>query len=149
MTTTLTPANSVQTLRLDDADDLLGAVNITDLEPDDFTRAHAAAISQRQHHARLQIGGHRQNALDLLLAQHQRHLDRLLQTEDLGHQVVPSKRHAKQEFDASHGLIAGADARAGLHQMPLEIPHIIRCGRLGRAPEPSRKTLAGAQVTGL
>lgn len=49
-------------LGLDDPDDLLGAVNITDLEPDDFTRAHTAAISQRQHHARLQTGSHGQDA---------------------------------------------------------------------------------------
>jgi ATP-dependent helicase/nuclease subunit A len=69
--------------------------------------------------------------------------------ERFGYQIMPSKRHAEQELDASHGLIARADARPALNQMLLEILHIIRRRRLWRAPEPGRETLASAQVAGL
>ena len=44
-----------------------------------------------------------------------------------------------------HRLVACADADAALHQMLLEVLHIIRRRRLWRAPEPGRKSFAGAQ----
>jgi hypothetical protein len=136
-------------LRLHDADDLFIAINITNLEPHDLARTHPAAISQRQHHARLKVWGYRKDADDLLFAQDQRHLHRLFKVENLSHEIMTPKGHTEQEFNARHGLFARADADAALHQMLLEILHVIRRRCLRRPPEPSRKPLAGAQVATL
>lgn len=46
-----------------------------------------------------------------------------------------------------HRLVARADANVALHQMLLEILHIIRCCRFRRPSQPCRKPLARAQVT--
>ena len=92
---------------------------------------------------------HRQDAFDLLFAQHQRYLYRLFKVKNLGDQIVPPQGHAEQKLDASHRLVARANADAAFNQVLLEILHVIRRRSLWRAPEPSRKTLAGAQVTGL
>ena len=62
---------------------------------------------------------------------------------------MPSQGHAEQKLDPGHGLVTRADAGPALDQMLLEILHIVWLGSLWRASEPSRKTLTGAQVTGL
>jgi transposase len=59
------------------------------------------------------------------------------------------KRDPEQKLDPRHCLIAGADTRAALDQMQLEVLHVIRCRSLRRSPEPGRKPLAGSQVAGL
>jgi hypothetical protein len=73
----------------------------------------------------------------------------LLAVKYLSHQIVTPLDHAKQKLDAGHGLATGADAGANLNQMLLGIRHIILRRCRCRAPEPGRKTLAGALVTGL
>ena len=127
----------------------MSAIDVADLEPHDLARPHPAAIGEREHDLGFQARSHGQDTLDLLLAQHQRHLHRLLEVKDLGHQIVPPQGHAEQKLDPGHGLVARADACPALDQMLLEMLHIIRRRRLWRAPEPGRKPLAGAQVAGL
>ena len=116
--------------RLHDADDLLIAINIADLEPHDVACAQPAAIGQRQHHPCLKAGGHGQDALDFLLTENQRYLYRLFKVKNLSHEIMTPKGHAEQEFNARHRLVARADAGAALDQMLLEILHIIRRRRL-------------------
>jgi hypothetical protein len=62
---------------------------------------------------------------------------------------MPPKCHTEEKLHPGHGLVARADADAALHQMVLEILDIIWRGSLWPASEPGRKSLAGAQMTGL
>ena len=55
-------------LRLNDADDLLLAIDVTGLETDNLAGSEPAAISQRQHHARLQRDSHGQQPFNFLRA---------------------------------------------------------------------------------
>ena len=136
-------------LRLHDADDILFAVDVADLETDDLARAQTASVGQRQHHARLQPWRHGQDAPDLIAAQHKGHLDWLPEVEHLGRQVMPAQGDPEQKLDPGHRLVAGADTRPALDQMQLEVLHVIRCRSLRRSPEPGRKPFAGSQVAGL
>ena len=62
---------------------------------------------------------------------------------------MPPQSHPEQKLNARHRLIPGTDARPALDQMVLKPLHIVWLCNLWRSPQPSRKTLAGAQVTGL
>jgi len=62
---------------------------------------------------------------------------------------MPAQGDPEQKLDPGHCLIVGADTRAALDQMQLEVLHVIRCRSLRRSPEPGRKPLAGSQVAGL
>src|SRR5438477_12236602 len=64
-------------LRLLDANDVLCAVDMLDLEPYDLARAQSAAITETQQNACLEAAGHRQQSLHLVDAHHQRKLPRL------------------------------------------------------------------------
>src|SRR5437016_14237132 len=66
-------------LRLLDADDLLRAVDMLDLEPHDLARPQSAAIAKAEQDARLEACGHRQQPLRLVRAHHQWKLLRLAQ----------------------------------------------------------------------
>ncbi|WP_027256506.1 hypothetical protein [Leisingera aquimarina] len=92
---------------------------VADLQPDGLARAHAAAIGERQHYARLQAGRHGEDAPDLVAAQHKRHFHRFLQAENLGCQILPPQGDPEQKLHPGHGLVAGANAGPGLDQMQL------------------------------
>jgi len=59
---------------LDDADDVLRAVDITNPEPDDLTRAQTCAVAESKQHMNLKAPRHGQEALGLVRAHHQRDL---------------------------------------------------------------------------
>jgi hypothetical protein len=52
---------------------------------------------------------------------------------NLGSEVEPPQRHAKQEPHTGHDPVAVADAHAGLGQVQLEAPDVLERGRLGRS----------------
>src|SRR5262245_16903344 len=60
------------TLRLLDTNDVLCPVDVLDLEPHDLARPQSAAIAEAEQNARLEAAGHRQQALHLVDAHHQR-----------------------------------------------------------------------------
>src|SRR5713101_5228591 len=64
-------------LRLLDANDVLCAIDMLDLEPHDLARAQSAAIAEAEHNAHLESICHRQQSLYLVDAHHQRKLLRL------------------------------------------------------------------------
>lgn len=136
-------------LGLHDADDVLGAIDVANAQPDNFARTHPAAIGKRQHHARLKARCHGQDAFNLIAAQDKRYLHRLLEAENLGHKIVPSQGDPEQKLHPGHRAIARADAGAGLNQMLLEIADVIWLRCLWRTPKPGRKPLARPQVSDL
>ena len=58
-------------LGLDDADDVLGTVDVARLQPDDLADPEPAAIGQREHRLQPQRLGRSQQTLDLIRAHHQ------------------------------------------------------------------------------
>src|SRR5215468_757129 len=95
--------------RLDDADNVLRAVNVADRQPRHLAGPEPAAVADRQHRPGLQARRHRENALDLVWAQHDRHLLRLLDVVDLGREIVPPQCHFQEELHAGHDPVAIAD----------------------------------------
>jgi hypothetical protein len=115
-------------LRLDDADDILGAVDVADLEPDHLARTQAAAIAEREHHAGLRGASHGEETLRLLETHHQGKRLWLFEMVDLGGQVQTPERRLEQELHAGHDAVAIANARPALHQVQLEAADIIGGG---------------------
>ena len=73
-------------LALLDANDLLRAVDMLDLEPDHLAGTQSAAIAETEQHADLEAAGDGQQAPRLVRADHLRNLLRLAEVIDLGRQ---------------------------------------------------------------
>src|SRR6202171_1442745 len=97
-------------LGLLDANDLLRAVDMLDLEPDHLAGAQPAAIAETEQCASLEAAGDGQQAPRLVLAHHQRDLLRLADVIDLGGKIQSPQRHAEQEPQPGHDAVAIADA---------------------------------------
>lgn len=136
-------------LGLDDADDVLGAVYVADLEPHHLAGTQAAAVGQGQHGPQLDVRRHGQQALDLVLAHHHRDFLWRLQVIDLGRQVVPPQRHPKEKPHAGHDPVAVTNAGPALDQEELEAADVVGGCRLRRAPEEAGKTFAAGEVAAL
>src|SRR5271170_6218980 len=136
-------------LGLLDPNDLLRAVDMLDLQPDHLAGAQAAAIAETEQHANLEAAGDSQQAPGLVLAHHQRNLLGLTDVIDLGGKVQSPQRHAKQEPQPGHDLVAGTNAEAGLGQMQLEPADILRRSRFWRPLEKRREPLAAADMAPL
>ncbi len=93
-------------LGLDDADDVLGAVDVADPEPDHLAGTQAAAIGEREQHANLEGLGDRKQALGLVCADHQRDLLGLANVVDLVGEIQPPERDAEQEPEPGHDAVA-------------------------------------------
>ena len=68
---------------------------------------------------------------------------------DLIGEIEPPHRHAKEKAQARHRAIAGLDRGPGLHQVQLELPHLVDGGRIRRALQPGGKPFAGTDVADL
>src|SRR5271157_5954811 len=104
-------------LGLLDANDLLRAVDMLDLEPHHLAGAQAAAVTETEHHASLEIVSNRQQPLRLVRAYHKWNLLRRAQVIHLGGEVQTPQRHSEQEAQPGHDHVAGADAHATLSQV--------------------------------
>ena len=131
------------------ANDLLRAVDMLDLEPDHLASTQAAAVAETEQHAHLEVPGDGQEPLGLVRAHHQRNLLRLTQVIDLGRKIQSPQRHAQQEPHPSHDLIAGTDAQPCLGEVQLEQADILRRSRLRGSLEKCREPLAAPQVASL
>src|SRR5271166_3431403 len=136
-------------LRLLDANDLLCAVDMLDLEPHDLTRPQSAAITETEQNARLEARGHRQQSLDLICAHYQRKLLRLPNVIDLFGQIQSPQCHPEQEPQPGHNAVSVTDAHARIGQVQLKSADILK-GRYirGSLQKPS-EPLAGPNVTSL
>src|SRR5437660_1331537 len=103
-----------------DANDLLRAVDMLDLQPAHLAGTQAAAIAETEENARLEAAGNGQQALRLVRAHHQRNLLWLTDVIDLGGKIQSPQRHAEQEPQPGHDAAGVADARAGHGQVNLE-----------------------------
>ena len=112
-------------LGLLDANDLLRAVDMLDLQPDHLAGAQAAAIAETEQHADLEAAGDGQQAPRLVRAHHQRNLLRLTDVIDLGGKIQSPQRHAEQEPQPGHDAVAVADAHARLGQVQLEPADVL------------------------
>src|SRR5712671_4612398 len=136
-------------LGLNDADDVLRAVDIADPEPDHLTGAQTCAVAESEQYVNLEIPRHGQEALGLVRAHHQRDLLGFFDVIDLGGKIQSPQRHAEQEPKPGHDAVAIADARPGLGQVQLEQADLVRRGRVGRALQVRGKPLAAADVASL
>src|SRR6202047_2458478 len=136
-------------LGLLDANDLLRAVDMLDLEPDHLAGAQPAAIAETEQCASLEAAGDGQQAPRLVLAHHQRDLLRLADVIDLGGKIQSPQRHAEQEPQPGHDAVAIADAHANLGQVQLEAADVLECGRVGGQRDKRRDPLAAADMASL
>src|SRR5260221_13655972 len=136
-------------LGLLDANDLLRAVDMLDLEPDHLAGAQPAAIAETEQCASLEAAGDGQQAPRLVLAHHQRDLLRLADVIDLGGKIQSPQRHAEQEPQPGHDAVAIADAHARLGQLQLEAADVLECGCVGGPLHKRREPLAAADMASL
>ena len=136
-------------LGLLDANDLLRAVDMLDLQPDHLAGAQAAAIAETEQCAGLEAAGDGQQAPRLVLAHHQRDLLRLTDVIDLGGKIQSPQRHAEQEPQPGHDAVAIADAHARLGQVQLEPADVLGCGRVGGPLQKRSEPLAAVDVAPL
>ena len=92
-----------------------------------------AGSRQREHHVIPEAAGHGEQPLCLVDTHGERELLRLLQVVDLGREIVPPQRDAKQELHAGHDPVAIDDAVTVLHQVQLEAANVVGGSRVGRA----------------
>src|SRR3984893_2083598 len=83
------------TLGLLDANDLLRAIDMFDLQPDHFAGSQAAAIAKTERDAGLEARGNSQHATRLVWTHHLRDLLGLAEVIDLGCKIQPPQRHAE------------------------------------------------------
>src|ERR671918_2380365 len=134
---------------LHDTDDVLGAVDVADPEPDHLAGARATAIAEREQRADLRGASHGEETLRLLGTHDQRKPLWLFEVVDLGGQVQAPERHAEQELNAGHDAVAIADARPALHQVQLEAADVIGGGGVRRAVPEKGEPLAAVDVASL
>src|SRR5580693_2166821 len=132
-----------------DANDLLRAVDMLDLEPDHLAGAQAAAIAETEQRADLEVAGDGQQAPRLVRAHHQRYLLGLTDVIDLGGKIQSPQCHPEQESQPGHDAVAIADARAGLGQVQLEPAYILSRRGVGGPIEKRSKPLAAVTVAPL
>src|SRR6202051_4406037 len=136
-------------LGLLDPNDVLCAVDVLDLQPDHLAGAQAAAIAETEQHTSLEAARDREQAPGLVLAHHQRNLLRLPEVINLGREVQPPQRHAKQEPQPGHDAVAIADARARLRKVQLEPADVLRRGRIRGPLEKRSEPLAALNMAPL
>src|SRR6516162_4991709 len=132
-----------------DANDLLRAVDVLDLQPDHLAGAKPAAIGQTEQHAHLEPACDREQAARLVLAHHLWNLLWLTKMIDLGCKVRPPQCDAKQELHTGHDPVAIADAHARLGQVQLEAANVIGRGRVRRPLQKCSQPLAAVDVAPL
>jgi len=137
------------TLGLLDANDLLRAVDMLDLQSDHLAGAQAAAIAKTEQHAGFEAAGDGEQAPRLLRAHHEGNLLWLTDVINLGSKIEPPQRHAEQEPQSGHDAIAGANAHADLGQVQLEPADILKGSRVRGPLEKCSEPLAAAEVTSL
>jgi hypothetical protein len=98
-----------------------------DLQPHDLAGAQAAAIAEAEQDAHLQTTGYGEQPAHLIRAHHLRNLLGLAKVIDLGGQIEPPQRHAKQEPHPGHDAVAVANAHAALGQVQLKETHVLAC----------------------
>src|ERR1700721_4187670 len=130
------------TLGLLDANDLLRAVDMLDLQLDHLAGTQSAAIAETEENAGLEAAGDGQQALGLVRAHHQRNLLRFADVINLGGEIKSPQRHGEKEPQPGHNALAIADAYSGLGQVQLEQADVLQCGRVGRPVEKRCETLA-------
>src|SRR6516165_2889332 len=136
-------------LRLLDANDLLCAVDVLDLEPDYLAGAQPAAIAEAEQNPDLEAAGDRQEPAHLIRAQYLRNLLRLADVIDLGRKIQLAQRYAKQKPHSGHDTVAVADAHAGLSQVQLKQTQVLACRGVRRALEKGGQALAAVDVAPL
>src|SRR6202045_4700003 len=136
-------------LGLLDANDLLRAVDVLDLQTDHFAGTQAAAIAKTERHAGLEARGNSQHATRLVWRHHLRNFLRLAEVINLGRKIQPPQRHAEQELYSGHDAVAIGDAYAGLGQVQLKAADVIRGGRVRRSLQKCSETLAARDVASL
>src|SRR5262249_19035938 len=112
------------------ANDLLRAVDVFDLQPDHLAGTQAATIAKAEQHADFEGLSDCQQALRLVRAHHLWNFLWLTKVIDLGSEIRPPQCDAKQELHAGHDAVAIADAHARLGQVQLEPANVLRCRRV-------------------
>src|ERR1700756_1766170 len=94
---------------LDNANDVLRAVDIASPEADDLARTQTCGVAESKQHLTLKAPRHGQEALGLVRAHHQRDLLGFFEVIDLGGKIQSPQRHTEQEPEPGHDAVAIAN----------------------------------------
>ena len=122
-------------LALLDAQHHAFGVDIGDLQRDDLGNAQARTIGDTQRRLVLDAWGRLQKARNLLGAQDNRHLARLVHERQVLGEVGAIERHIEEEPQRRDGGVDLWRACAARRQMQPKAAHVLRLGRVGRAAE--------------
>jgi hypothetical protein len=103
-----------------DANDLLRAVDMLDLQADHVAGTQAAPMAKTECCAGPEARGNGQHATRLVRTHYLRNLPGLAAMINLGREVEPPQCHAQRELDPGHDTVAIADAHARLGKMQLK-----------------------------
>ena len=129
-----------------DLDEHALAVDIADLERGHLSHAQAGAVGDRERGPMLEAGRRRQQARDLVKAEHDREFARVAQADQLAGQVRPVGRGAEEEAKRGHGAVHGRRIHAALGLLDLEPTDVLGRRRAGRAGEKCGEAGDGAEV---
>jgi hypothetical protein len=113
-----------------DADDHALAVNVGDLERDDFGGAQAGAVGHAQRRLVLKPRRGSEQPLHLLDAEHYWQLARLVNEMGVLDDIVTPQRDPEKEPQRRDGLIEGRHTNAARRQMKLVAAHVLEARRI-------------------
>ena len=122
------------------------AVDVRDLQRDDLGDAQAGAIGDAERGLVLDAGRRLQEARDLLGAQDDRQLARLMHDRQMPGRVGAIERHGEEEPQRRDGGVDERRAGAGLGQMQLETAQVLVGRRVRRPADEPCQVYNGANV---
>src|SRR6267378_4036245 len=128
------------------ADDHPLAVDVGDLERDDFGGAQAGAVGHAQCRLVLEPRRGIEQPRHFLQTEHDRQLAGLMNECRVLDDVRAPERNPEEEPQRSHGVIENRYMRAVRRQMQLKASDVLEARRVGRSPEERSEVLDGADI---
>jgi hypothetical protein len=107
------------------------AVHVGDLQADDLAGTQAGAVGHRQGHLVLDVACRRDQARDLVHAEHYRQRARHLHRLHPGHHLGAVERDVEEELQPGDGGVERDGRGAGVDEMKLEVPKVFSGGGVG------------------
>ena len=136
-------------LALIDPDQHAGAVDIADLERDDFGGAQSGAVGDAQRGLVLDVRGRCQQPGHFLGTQHDRQPPRLAGEHDVFDHLTSPQRDFEEEAQGRHGGIHAGNAEAAGCEVQLITADVLDARPVGRMTEECGEVLDGTDVASL
>lgn len=125
------------------------AVDVADLECNDFTGPQSGAVGEREGGLVLQVAGGSNQAADFLAAQHHGELVRHVHGLHLRHQFATIERDVEEELQSNDRGVERNRRGAAIHQVQLIVPQVLDARRVRRTTQIRSEPLDGAKIAAL